>query len=297
MLNKSGFLAIALATQVVLAGGIFWHSATASVSAPEALLPFPAANIERIELGSPEASVQLEKHNDQWQLTNGLPADSGKVDALLDDLAAIEVRWPTATSTSAQTRFKVAASDYERKLSLSARDETAAEVYVGTSAGLRKSHLRRDDQSAIYTAPLDRFGLAVNADDWLDKSLIAAKQIAGLESAAFSLKAEGDQWQWSRPEALDRERVKTLVERWQSITVSGISDYQGPEDEALTYTVRQGEQTLIYHLLAHEDSYLIKRADLDTWFRLSKWQYDALTETNLASTSDSDNAEPTSAQG
>ena len=118
----------------------------------EKLLNVDAGEADTIRIDGGEGEhVTLERQEDEWRLPelSGFPANQASVERLLGRLTDLDKGWPVATTGSASRRFKVADSAFERKLTLSKGDETLAALFVGTSPGFRKVHVRLPGEDAI----------------------------------------------------------------------------------------------------------------------------------------------------
>ena len=109
-----------------------------------------------------------------WRLENSLPADHDKVNDLLDKLADLAAPWPVATSVDSAERFEVTEDKHQRRLLLEDADGVVADVFLGTSPGYRRVHARAADEDEVYSIDFSNYEAPTDADQWLDKALLAA---------------------------------------------------------------------------------------------------------------------------
>jgi hypothetical protein len=189
-------LCVLLAVQLLLAAGLLLRRAPLAAAPLDAPLLASGAAVQsadelliesRSAPDAPAASgaasvpgakvqVKLRKRDGAWILPDAFdaPADSSRVQSLLDRLASIKRGLPVATSEAALRRFKVADADFERKLVLSAGSQTLATVYLGSSPGLRRTDARAGADRAVYAVELALYDVPSQESAWLDPKLLQA---------------------------------------------------------------------------------------------------------------------------
>ena len=194
------------------------------------LLAFAAADINEVLLEDGEGHhLALRKDKDRWLLpeAGSFPADSTRVQDLIDRLASMERGWPEAATVEAATRFKVAPDQYVRKLNL-LKDGTAQAIfYFGASPGLRKLYFRADNDPEIHSLSLSQHDLEVKADSWIDSRILQFKpeQIKRIELPGLRLERGQDGLQPSdlaSDEEVITERLDALVNRLAGLIVTGL---------------------------------------------------------------------------
>ena len=274
-------LSAILALQLVLLAALYWPRTSGPVSAGALLAEMAGAAPRRISIEDGDAqSVTLSRDADsaQWQLASGLPADESKVAALLDALTERDSGFAIADSAGAAARFQLGDDAFERRIRLANADAERA-VYLGSSPSFRKIHARREGESAVYVLELNSYDAPTTENDWLDRSLLAVRNIDALTlyGIAFELGSEG----WTRGDggAVDAEAMETLVQALASLRVSArVKD--GDEDaaaaeESLRLDVRSGDTGTGLVLLEHSDT----QADVDRYY-LSSDRYAGVFDTS-----------------
>lgn len=258
-MNKTT-LTFALVIQLAIIG-LLWAARAGGVAEPAPFLSFDAEAVDSLTIGNEEGTVTLTKIDDSWQLPDGIPADESKIDEVVEKLAKARGGWPVATQASSAERFEVTEDSHQRHLTLAAGDETVAELYLGTSPGYRKTHARLVDEDDVYAINFSNYEAAVNAEDWLDKTLMrASAPISSLELLdAFTL-SKDDEGIWSSADgtALDQGKVETLVGRFTGLSVLGVSEVALPEQPKAVFQLADDGGTFKFSLYhdEEEDSYM-----------------------------------------
>ena len=251
-------LGFALAVQVVLIGALL-AARSGAVTEPAPFLRFEAASIDALTVSNDEGSVSLAKTDDAWQLPQGLPADSSKIDRVLDKLADASGGWPVGSKGSTAERFEVAEDNHQRRVTLKSGDEIQADFYLGTSPGYRKAHARHADEDDIYAITFSNYEAGVEAADWLDKSLLRPEgALTGVERIDGFALTKGDDGVWAAADntELDQGKAETFAGRFTGLSVLGVSDAELPDEPKMAFALTDdaGTETLrIYHLEADDD--------------------------------------------
>jgi hypothetical protein len=258
----------------------------------EKLLGFEKQKVDRLLIEDGKASVTLKSSADQWVLPDegDFPATQKSVDSLLDKLAGLEKGWPVATTSSASRRFKVAEDEYERRLTLYSGDEVAARLYIGTSPGFRKVHLRPDEEEAVFVAELNTWEVDAQADGWIDKEVLKLDQ-AKLEkveiAGKLSLQNQGGEMQLiglQEQESTNIEEASALVNKLSALRIQSLMGEEASaaykeKDPALDIevTLKDGKQ-LSYQFFEVENQshYILKRSDRDRYFEVASYLVDPL---------------------
>ncbi|MEO5330077.1 MAG: DUF4340 domain-containing protein [Magnetococcus sp. THC-1_WYH] len=186
-------LAIVLAIQVILALVMVFFGPALSTQAPDiGLVAFKGSDIDGVSIvGGAGESITLAKKDGHWILPErkGFPANGSQVDHLLEGLSHLKHGLPVATTASAQTRFKVAEKEFERKIVLSQNGTPKVVLYLGTSPGLRQVHARLEGSEATLSVAFATHQAPVKVDEWIDKSILAIplEEIATMTFAGLTV--------------------------------------------------------------------------------------------------------------
>jgi hypothetical protein len=184
--------------------------------------------------------VVLERRGEDWVLeeADGYPADTSKVDDLLDSLEEIRVRRPGVSSDRYHGALKVEDDNHERRLRIwgDSGADPEIELLVGTSPNYRLSHVRRGDEDRVYEARgISTYDLGSEPDAWIDKKFvdIVADNVTSFTltngHGSFSLVRDGGEWALASAAdtELDQSAVDSLV---RSVSRLYLSEPAGPVD-------------------------------------------------------------------
>ena len=262
-------LSAILALQLVLLAALYWPRSSGPVSAGALLAEMAGDALRRISIeGGDAQSVTLSRDADSapWQLASGLPADESKVAALLDALTERDSGFAIADSAGAAARFQLADDAFERRIRL-ANTDTERAVYLGSSPSFRKIHARREGESAVYVLELNSYDAPTTENDWLDRSLLALRNIDALTLYGIDFEL-GSEEGWTRGDggAVDAEAMESLVQALASLRVSARvkadDEDAAAAEESLRLDVRSGDTDARLTLLEHSDT----EADIDRYY-------------------------------
>lgn len=292
-----------LVLQLLAAAGLFWYGSEQRQQKPaQVLLNFDAKQLDRIVINNPENTLNLIRSDDVWRLPElqQLPADAGKLNDLLDKLRQLKGGWPVATTTGSHERFEVAANKFQRRIQLYRGKQQVGELFVGTSPGFRKSHIRRADDDAVYSAKLNSFDLPLDQNVWLDKSLLAVKDVSGIKGPDYVLEKDKGAWRFSAADNVDesqadQDKAKQLASALASLRIQAVitdpPEAALSEDNAIVLLVAAGEQHWRYRFVQVKDQYLVNRDDSEKVFSLAQFDFDRITKIDKAQLTSTENQE------
>lgn len=251
-------LAGVLAIQVLIVAAI-WLISLQGPATPEPFLQFDQKAADRLVVGTSDESIELRREGDQWQMPDGNPADKRKIDRVLEKLADISGDWPVATSESTAMRFEVTDDAYQKHISVYSGSETIADVYLGTSPSFRKVHARSVNGGPIYAIEFSNHEAGTTFNSWLDKSLLRpVGPIAALERVdSYILTDDEEGWQSVPDVELDESKVRSYMDRFETLTVFELSDTEIGDNEPkarFEITDEEGTFTLsVYYIEESED--------------------------------------------
>ena len=193
MRSRIPTLAALLGVQVVVAGALMLHHDALSTTPPDApFLTKAIGTADRILIDGPAkpgqstaAPVELLERNGTWVVHSAydVPASKARISALIRQFGGLRRGLPIANTNDARARFEVAADRYARRIRFDRDGSAIATVYVGESAGLRKSYGRAAGDRAIYALGVATYRLPVTSGAWIDAQLlqIPADEIAEID--------------------------------------------------------------------------------------------------------------------
>lgn len=192
---------------------------------------------------SDERSVVLARRGDNWVLeeADGYPADSSKVDDLLDSLGEIRVRRPVVSSDRYHGALKVEEDDHERRLRIwdDSGSDPEIDLLVGTSPNYRLSHVRRGDEDRVYEARgISAYEMGSESGAWIDKKLVdvVADNVTSftLTNGHGTLSLVRASGTWTLASAADTELDQSAVDSLvRSVSSLYLSEPAGPVDPAV----------------------------------------------------------------
>ena len=256
VLNRNT-LAGALAIQLVIVAVLLVGRSGAAVD-PEPFLSFDPQLVDAVAVANEDGEVNLVKAGDDWQFADGLPADSSKVDGVLDKLGSASGGWPVATSAATAERFEVTEASHQRRVTLKAGDDTVADLYLGTSPGYRKAHARLVEGGDVYAITFSNYEAGVKVSDWLDKSLLRpVGSPRAVHRKDFFAVTKGEDGVWTSPEVeeLDQSKVETLTGRFTGLTAIDVSDVPLPDEPMMAFALAddEGELTMTVYKVEEDD--------------------------------------------
>jgi hypothetical protein len=271
---------VILALQVAVIALLYGLDRHADAPETGSLLDFDTDAVDGLVIEESGAtSLRLERNDAGWRLDPAsetdpaLAADADKIIETLDKLAGLSAPWPVATSASARTRFEVADDKYQRAVHLEVEGKPVASLLLGTSPGFRRLHVRKPGDDRIFEVDLAHFDFSVNADDWIDRAVLAASgDVRGLEridawqmtlnEGAWSLASEtladaatpaasdsapdsaaDSTMAQSTPPAIDATKVSDLVTRFANLRILGAASATPPGEPQAVFAVTDAKGT------------------------------------------------------
>ncbi len=262
--------------------------------AQEKLIVFDAQAVDGLRIEGDENNLVLKKQEGKWLLPeNGnFPASPGNVESLLEKLSALEKGWPVATTGGATQRFKVADDAFERKLTLLSGEEALTRIYVGTSPGFRKVHVRPQGEEAVFAVAFNSWEANAKADDWIDKAILKLDEaeVERVEMPGFVLQQEEESLKiadLAAEEQINAEESRSLLGKLAGLRIESLLGTEAKPEylqdkPALEINVtRKGGEVLRYLFSKPEEAshYVLKRSDLDYYVKVAEYTVNPIKET------------------
>ena len=299
--SKTSWLFVLLGLQMTLTLIIFAYekSTTGSLDA-KPLITTEAQGIDELVISDKAGELRLNKTEGGWVIPalGGLAANEIKLTTVLSDLLNLKSDWPVASATGSRSRFEVSEDNFIRRVDLLSSNANVGRIYVGTSPGFKKSHVRLDGQKNIYSLALNAYDLPTEPADWLDKSLISVQNISSIEGLDFRLVSTNGEWSLISTEKelvsdsivkVNKENANALDMALKTLTVLSVADKDvnlGDSKSSLLEVYAPNQITFTF--FEKEDKYYVSRSGIDKIFTLSKFNFDKLSNQNLISLSEPD---------
>ena len=230
-MNRHTILGAVLLAQLIVVA-VVWGLQSRPGDVPPLFLSFDVSRVDALAVADAESTVTVARSDGEWQLPNGLPADAGKVEGVLQKLSDPAAGWPVATSESAMERFEVVEQAHQRHVVISAGEETLADVYLGTSPTFGKVHARHTGGGPVHAIAFSNYEAGARQSDWLDKSLLQPE--GAVQSVARA--ATDGEWTLTSTDAgwttdgveLDQDATNTFVDRLRRLHVLDLVDAELP---------------------------------------------------------------------
>lgn len=239
----------------VLVIALIWFLSAGGVQAPEEFLEFDTLAVDRFVISSADETIELAKQDMQWILPDGNPVDSEKVDRVIAKLADSGADWPIATSQSSAKRFEVADSIFQKHITLFSGETVLADVYLGTSPIFRKVHARQANEAEIYAIEFSNYEAGTSPSSWLDKKLLQPSgSISSFEQIGeYKLVQTEGKWTTDSETELDESKVRSYIDRFESLTVFDINDSDLTEATTQTRFAIEDEEGVYVLTIYHYD--------------------------------------------
>lgn len=291
MLKIQSWLSGLLILQLLIAAGLYWQDRQQQPQ-QQALLSFDDQLIDRIVIADKDSKLTLSRSGKTWQLPEleKLPADTGKLNDLLNKLRQLKSAWPVTTTTSSHQRFEVADNQFQRRLQLYQGEQLLDELFIGTSPGFRKSYIRLANDDAVYSAKLNSFELPLDKNAWLDKSLLAAKDVTAIKGPDYALEKSDGAWRLGANDQpidaqVDQDKAQQLALALSGLRVQALVS---PPEQAISdkkvigLEVSDNNTTSLYRFVQNQDQYYVSRNDNDKLFSLSQLDFNRIAKVTLS---------------
>ncbi|XUM19574.1 DUF4340 domain-containing protein [Bradyrhizobium oligotrophicum S58] len=147
----------------------------AAFDAKEPLVAFAPAKVDQVAIDDDAGhTVTLARKDGKWVIPAlaDFPADTTKVNGLLDRIAGLKKGWPIAKTDAAAERFKVTEKVHERRVVLTSGGSRVGELLVGTSPAYRQVHVRAGDASPVYAVELATYDIGAEPGAWMQHDML-----------------------------------------------------------------------------------------------------------------------------
>ncbi|CCE02958.1 DUF4340 domain-containing protein [Bradyrhizobium sp. STM 3809] len=147
----------------------------AAFEAKEPLVSFVPSKVDQIAIDDDAGhNVTLQRKDGKWVIpaSADFPADTTKINGLLDRIAGLKKGWPVAKTDAAAERFKVTEKVHERRVVLTSGGSRAGELLVGTSPAYRQVHVRAGDASPVFAVELATYDIAAEPSAWMQQDML-----------------------------------------------------------------------------------------------------------------------------
>ena len=268
-----------LAFQLLLAGGLFAHhrQQQSQLHQQSLILSFDKASVDKVELADKTTKVVLSKSGEGWSIPDysNLPVDKEKIDDLLLTLSDLKGGWPVATTADSHDQFDVSEKKFLKTVKLFAKDKPVAELYLGTSPGLRTTHVRNAKETKVYSVGISSMDMPVANDQWFAHGLLKAKSPSEIKGKDFTLAQSGDAWKVGEV-AANSGAADGLLKALTGFQVEGLQTVAPSGAATSTLTVVDEGKPWTLSFWVQGEQVTVRRSDQDKAFTIGKPTYDQL---------------------
>jgi len=269
--------------QCALVATLYWPDANLlEMINTEQLVPFEPYLLDEIHIGDEQGNeAVLLKVGDQWILPDltGLAVSPELIKKLLEGLIHAETGWPVASSIAARQRFALTDYKYQRRLTLIGKGELLGTIYLGTSPGFRKVHVRNSTQDSIFTIAFNSYDAPGTASAWLDKRALQIQSPLSISTDRYTLLKQENEWRSEEGKLPEQRELEALLLALSSLQIDSVAveDMQRtlsiavPEIE-LKVKTEQGDTT--FELFTIGEQHYIHCSDHSYFFTLSAYDFD-----------------------
>lgn len=303
-----------LAVQIGLAVWSHWPAAEEGVTAKKGLLLGinPGVITELLLEDAAGQSLILKKIQGKWVIPGqeNFPADSTRVQALVERLAALQRGWPEASTVEAASRFQVAAERFAWRLTLSQEGNEQGKLYFGTSPGLRKLYCRKEGDKEILAMAVTPQELDLKIDNWIDTKVLhlETNTIKRLILPSAILVRQGQELQpegLGEQEEVIKDQLDSLVKTAAGLTVRSLLGKErkavyGLETPLLRFSIELEDGKTVEYTVGREAKpqekapadgtasppepvTVVQVSGHQSLFQVDGWQIDALLKADRAS--------------
>lgn len=276
-------LLVIFAIQCAMVAGLYWPDAErAGGRDGEQLLPFDVFSLDEIHIGDEQGNeAVLLKAGDRWILPDlgGLAVNPQLIKKLLLGVIQADPAWPIAHSVAARQRFALTDYNFLRRLTLIANGELLGTLYLGSSPGFRKTHVRNSTQDAIFTVSYNSVDASGIDADWLDRGLLQIPSPASISSDSFTIEQLKNEWRTPNGQSPDTRELNALLQALATLQVRGVADEDMQRTlsiavPALTLDIRSEQGDVRYELFTLGASHYIQASGQPLFFTLSDYSFD-----------------------
>lgn len=283
MKSLSTILVGLFAAQLAVAGVLYFNTWNQRSVRPQgSLLTLDASEVDQLLIEGEGESVTLDKKQDTWLIgSTGLPADTSRVDSAIQSFSDMQLGWSVASSDASHQQLEVADDNYQRRVKISSGGDTVGDIFIGTSPGFKRSHVRKEGADEVYSVAINTFDLPPESSDWLDKTLLQVADVSSVRVNDKELLKKDEQWVYDGSDNTDQDKASGLVTAFESLRVTEIFDQGADELDFEKVVLKTGDDEYEFGFASLDNNYLVSRQDIDSIFKISKSSYDKVVAVDL----------------
>lgn len=280
-------LLLLLVSQCALVAAIYWPAQNPGPlqQTELTLASFDPGMVDEIRIGDEfDNEVALIRSGEQWLLSylEGLPADRTRVEQLLQAMSGDSSDWPVAHSSAARQRFQVADYYYQRRVTLLEKGKSLATIYLGTSPGFRKVHVRNENRDEIYSIAFNAFDAPAVSSAWLEPDLLQIRTPLRIDADSYSLHFENGTWLSGTGGTPDARELEALITVLRNLQVDGVADFDMQRELSIAEATLELEITSLtgkvrFELFSQDGQHYIHSSKHSLFFKIGAYDFDQLS--------------------
>ena len=250
-------------------------------------------NLEKIayaKIIDNERAVMLSSGNENWSesvtVDSNYLGDQKKISGFISQILQLKPQWALTQTIEAVKRFELSESNFQKKVELyNKNDELLETLFTGTSPEFGKVHARISENNYVFAVDLANHELSTDADDWIDKDQLAAKnspikvhvnQTGGTEDLRLVKIAESG-WEVNGKLA-DQQKVKDYLSHFENLRILGISNpVEDGQGKVASITFTDDENEIIFKFYKSvNDEFSITKSTQNGTYRVAEHRVNQL---------------------
>lgn len=166
-------LLIMLVIQVLIIAAVYWPRGQAMNAGEPLFGSLSADKIVSMMVDDKDKNhIELSMEGAEWQLKiqdGGYPVGTDKIKPILDKIFAIQTDRLVTRTNASQKQLQVAKDDFIRRVQLTTADGKSYTLYIGSSPGVKATHIRLEGQDEVYlTDRLTAYDVGTDASSWIN---------------------------------------------------------------------------------------------------------------------------------
>jgi hypothetical protein len=264
-------------------------------SSEEKIIDIDAGQIDQIVIEEKEQDpVKLVLKEGNWIVpeSDNFPVSPLKLKKITEDLLGTVKSWPVGKTKAAAKQLKVSEVEYNKKITLFKGGKVLKTLFLGTSPGFRKVHLKLGGSAPIYSIGFNSYEISSKAKDWFDEKLLNFDRgrLMGLQLGDITLEKKAAGFEVLGLDEGEKSNVKEVSALISKVITLAFDEVLGTEEKSdyaestvLEFSVQLKDQDPIVVKVTKpkekDDYYVLKSSGFPYFFKVRKSVFDAIKET------------------
>ncbi|MCB0332771.1 MAG: DUF4340 domain-containing protein, partial [Bdellovibrionales bacterium] len=171
-------LFVLLVIQGVLSATMMLRSNSLTTFTPhEHLLDLKLNDLSKIVVTEGKDSLTIEQKDGKWVLPHfdNFPISESKRSLFEEKLFSINKPYPVGNTEIAAKQFEVSEDNFKKRLSFYNGETLVDNLFLGTSPGFKKIHVRKGSEKQTYSIEFSSYDLQTTPTAWYDRNFLKVK--------------------------------------------------------------------------------------------------------------------------